>query len=41
MAGSSVRGVYDNSLNELIKFPLTDVASAVNEFTIKNAATTT
>lgn len=39
MAGTSIRGVYDNSLNELIKFPLTDVSSAVNEFTITNAAT--
>jgi len=37
--GTNYREISDGNLNELIKFPLTSVASAVNELTISNAAT--
>ena len=37
--GASHRRINDGWSNELIKFPTTSVAGAVNEFTISNAAT--
>jgi hypothetical protein len=33
------RQIWDSSFNELIKFPLTSIGSAINEFTISNAPT--